>query len=127
MRGLGLSSRRPHRACATTVSNPAHKVEPDRLARDFVANDPNERWVTDLTCVWTDEGWSYLAVILDLYSRAVVGWSLSSTLATSGVQSALAMAVRPVDPRLDCCITPIVAVSTRVTTTATRWPSTASR
>ena len=75
MRGLGLTppSRRRHKV--TTQANAAHPVAPNELARDFTAARPNERWVTDITYVWTDEGWGYCAVILDLFSRAVVGWA----------------------------------------------------
>jgi putative transposase len=80
MRGAGLAAlpRRRHRV--TTRANPAHSVEANLLARDFTASKPNERWVTDITYIWTDEGWCYLAAILDLYSRAIVGWQLSTSL-----------------------------------------------
>jgi len=83
MRGLGLVARRRRRFRVTTAADARHAVEPNLLARDFTAQRPNERWVTDITYVWTDEGWCYLAVILDLYSRAVVGWALDATLATT--------------------------------------------
>ena len=52
------------------MRDPSHPVAPNVLARDFTATVPNERWVTDITYIWTDEGWAYLAVILDLFSRA---------------------------------------------------------
>ena len=74
-------------------SNPTDSVAPNSLDRDFTASRPNERWVTDITYVWTAEGWAYLAVILDLFSRAVVGWQLDSTLETSLVDRALDMAL----------------------------------
>lgn len=82
MRGEGLigTSRRRHRT--TTRANPAHPVEPNTLDRNFTATRPNQRWVTDITYIWTDEGWAYLASILDLYSRRVVGWALSASLST---------------------------------------------
>ena len=83
MRGMGLSPPRPRRHRWTTKRNAAHPVAPNELNRDFTAKRPNERWVTDITYVWTEEGWAYLAVILDLFSRAVVGWALDTTLATS--------------------------------------------
>ncbi len=54
-------------------------MAPNELARDFTATRPNEGWVTDITYVWTDEGWAYVAAILDLFSRAVVGWSMDVT------------------------------------------------
>jgi transposase InsO family protein len=64
------------------------------LDREFTASRPNERWVTDISYVWTNEGWCYLAVILDLFSRSVVGWALDATLNTSLPLAALGMAVR---------------------------------
>jgi putative transposase len=94
MRALGICgvSRRRHKT--TTRANPAHPVEPNRLAQDFTATRPNERWVTDITYIWTSEGWTYLAAILDLYSRAVVGWALSTSLSTELPLTALENALR---------------------------------
>jgi putative transposase len=94
MRGMGLSPPTPRRHCTTTQRDPAHPVAPNELNRDFTATRPNERWVTDITYVWTDEGWAYLAVILDLFSRAVVGWALDATLATSLPMTALESALK---------------------------------
>jgi transposase InsO family protein len=83
MRALGLVGRAPRRFRVTTRSDPNHRIEPNILDRDFTASRPNERWVTDITYISTGEGWCYLAVILDLYSRAVVGWALDTTLTTA--------------------------------------------
>jgi transposase InsO family protein len=94
MRGLGLVARRPRRFVATTRADGSHRVEPNLLRRDFTAPQPNERWVTDITYVQTDQGWAYLAVIIDLYSRAVVGWALDVAMPTKLVLRALDMAVR---------------------------------
>jgi putative transposase len=94
MRGLGLTPNTPRRHRRTTVRDENHPVAPNTLARDFTATRPDERWVTDITYVWTDEGWAYLAVILDLYSRSVVGWALDSTLSTRLPLAALDAAVR---------------------------------
>jgi transposase InsO family protein len=94
MRSMGLAARMPRRFRVTTAANPSHPVEPNVLDRDFTAERPDERWVTDITYVWTDEGWLYLAVILDLFSRAVVGWALDTTLSTRLPLAALDMAVR---------------------------------
>jgi transposase InsO family protein len=94
MRSLGLAARMPRRFRVTTAADPKHAVEPNVLARDFTASRPDERWVTDITYIWTDEGWCYLAAILDLFSRAVVGWALDATLATSLPLRALDAAVR---------------------------------
>jgi transposase InsO family protein len=93
LRGLGLGARPRRRTRATTKPNPAHPVAPNTLARSFTASRPNERWVTDITYVWTQEGWAYVAVILDLFSRAVVGWSLDASLETRLVRTALENAV----------------------------------
>ena len=93
MRSMGLSARPPRRFRITTTANERHLVAPNRLARDFTASRPNERWVTDITYVWTNEGWAYVAVILDLFSRAVVGWSVDTTLSTRLPKDALKMAL----------------------------------
>jgi putative transposase len=94
MRGLGLVARRPRRFVSTTLADGTHRVEPNILRREFSASQPNERWVTDITYVQTGEGWAYLAVILDLCSRAVVGWSLDATPTTELPLRALEMAVK---------------------------------
>lgn len=94
MRALGLQGRKSRRSRVTTKANPAHPVAANLLNRDFTAQGPNQRWVTDISYVWTDEGWCYLAVILDLFSRAVVGWALDTTLTTQLPLQALDMAVR---------------------------------
>lgn len=93
MRALGLQGRKRRRSRTTTKANPAHPVAANLLDRNFTADRPNQRWVTDISYVWTDEGWCYLAVILDLFSRAVVGWALDTTLTTQLPLRALEMAV----------------------------------
>jgi transposase InsO family protein len=82
MRAAGIVGTPRGRHKTTTRANPAHPVEPNVLDRDFTASRPDERWVTDITYIWTDEGWCYLAAILDLFSRSVVGWQLSRSLST---------------------------------------------
>lgn len=94
LRGMGLTPPRPRRHCKTTVRDLSHPVAPNLLARDFEAQRPNERWVTDITYVWTASGWVYLAAILDLFSRAVVGWSVDTTLSTRLPLAALEAAIR---------------------------------
>lgn len=96
MRGHGLVGTKRGRHKVTTRSNPKHPCEPNVLAREFVASAPNERWVTDITYIATDEGWTYLSAILDLYSRRVVGWAVSASLSTDLPLAALrkAFAVR---------------------------------
>ena len=98
MRGRGLVGVERRRHKTTTRSNPAHPVESNVLDRDFTATRPDQRWVTDITYIWTDEGWAYLAAILDLYSRRVVGWALSSSLSTDLVLNALNNALVQRDP-----------------------------
>lgn len=93
MRSMGLSARPARRFRITTTANERHLVAPNKLERDFTASKPNQRWVTDISYVWTNEGWAYVAVILDLFSRAVVGWALDTTLSTSLPKAALRMAL----------------------------------
>jgi putative transposase len=101
MRGMGLTPPTPRRRCRTTQRDESHPVAPNELARDFTAQRPNERWVTDITYVWTDEGWAYVAAILDLYSRSVVGWALSASLSTELPLDALCKAVQRRRPNAD--------------------------
>lgn len=102
MRLKGLVGRRKTRKVTTTDSRHDHPVAPNRLNRDFQAAEPNEKWVADITYIPTQEGWLYLAVVLDLYSRKVVGWSMMATLTADLVEDALKMALyeRNPDPGL---------------------------
>lgn len=68
-------------------------VAPNQLQRQFQYDEPDQAWVTDITYIRTHEGWLYLAAVLDLHSRAVVGWSMGSRMQTSLVLDALTMAV----------------------------------
>jgi putative transposase len=99
MRSMGLYARRPRCFRVTTIADASHPVQPNVLNRDFGATRPDQRWVTDISYVWTDEGWCYLAVILDLFSRAVVGWALDTTLSTRLPLAALQMAVQRRHPQ----------------------------
>jgi len=92
MRAAGLRAqvgyRRPrHR------SGPASVLAPNRLQQKFEVANPNEAWVTDITHIRTHEGWLYLAVVIDLYSRKVIGWSMQSRIKKELVLNALLMAV----------------------------------
>jgi putative transposase len=78
MRQEGIAARKKRRFRRTTDSNHAHPIAPNVLERNFDVELPNTAWVTDVTYVWTHEGWLYLAVILDLFSRRVVGWAASA-------------------------------------------------
>jgi putative transposase len=101
MQEADLSAKHKHRRVLTTKRDPTHPVAPNILHREFTAKDPNKKWVTDITSIPTTQGWLYLAVILDLYSRMVVGWSMSGNCDGKLVERALdqALARRP-DPGL---------------------------
>ena len=68
-------------------------IAPNVLDRDFQANRPNRKWVADFTYIWTAEGWLYLAVVLDLFSRRIIGWSMKEAMTTQMVTDALMMAI----------------------------------
>jgi transposase InsO family protein len=93
MRENGLEGRRKRRFKRTTDSKHDGPIAPNLLARDFTETEPNRAWVTDVTAIATGEGWLYLAVMLDLFSRRVVGWATSScndtVLALEALQAAL--------------------------------------
>jgi putative transposase len=94
MRELGLKSRIRRRFTPTTTRvDPAHQPAPNTLDQDFTADAPNRKWVTDITYLATAAGWVYLAVVLDLFSRKVVGWALGPTLETELVSTALRRAI----------------------------------
>lgn len=63
------------------------------LEQDFTATAPNQKWVTDITYLWTTEGWLYLAIVVDLYSRLVVGWAMNERMTTPLICDALQMAL----------------------------------
>lgn len=94
MRENGLQGRRKRRFKRTTDSKHNGPIAPNLLARDFTETEPNRSWVTDVTAIATDEGWLYLAVMLDLFSRRVVGWATSSSNDTALALAALTLALR---------------------------------
>jgi transposase InsO family protein len=100
MREEGLVPRRKRRFRTTTDSKHGHAVAPNLLAREFTANEPNERWVTDITYVLTREGWLYLAVILDLFSRRVIGWTADGRIDQGLAAEALRQALNTRNPAL---------------------------
>jgi putative transposase len=93
MQEAGLCAKRKRRRVLTTRRDPSHPVAPNLLNREFTATEPNSKWVTDITYIPTMQGWLYLAVILDLYSRMVVGWSMSGTCDENLVERALDQAI----------------------------------
>ena len=93
MRMNGWRAKAARKFKATTNSNHKLPVAPNLLQQNFSASNPNEKWVSDITYVWTEEGWLYLAVVMDLYSRMVVGWSMSERMTSKLVIDALQMAI----------------------------------
>ncbi len=94
MRAAGLAAA-PRRRFVPRTTDPdhPHPLAPNVLDRAFAAAAPDRKWVGDLTYVWTDQGWLYLSVVIDLFSRRVVGWHMGDDLKAGGVAAALAMAV----------------------------------
>jgi putative transposase len=93
MREAGLCAKGKRHRVVTTRRDASHPVAPNLLHRDFTATEPNKKWATDITSIPTAQGWLYLAVILDLYSRAVVGWSMSASCDEELVAKAFHMAL----------------------------------
>jgi putative transposase len=94
MRRNELRAKAARKYKATTNSAHALPVADNLLKQDFSASRPNEKWVSDITYVWTEEGWIYLAVILDLFTRKVVGWHAAARMDVSLVLEALNMAIK---------------------------------
>lgn len=93
MRENGIRAKHKQRFRVTTKANPAHPVAPNLLVRDFAAEKPNQKWTSDITYIRTKEGWLYLAVVLDLFSRRIVGWAMSTRITSNLVLGALEMAI----------------------------------
>lgn len=80
MRENGIRVERTKKYKVTTDSNHTFNIAPNLLAGDFHATAPNQKWASDISYIWTREGWLYLAVVIDLYSRRVVGWAVSNRM-----------------------------------------------
>ena len=93
MRQLNLYAKAKKKFKVTTDSKHRLPVAENILNRDFSATSANQKWVGDISYIWTKEGWLYLAVVIDLYSRAVVGWSMQPTMSKQLVCDALTMAL----------------------------------
>src|SRR3546814_15985688 len=98
----GIKPIRTRRHKVTTDSNHRLGVAANWLDGDFVAAAPNQKWAGDITYIWTSEGWLYLAVILDLHSRRVVGWAVSDRMTKDLAIRALAREVRLSNPPPAC-------------------------
>lgn len=94
MRQQGWYARQHRKQAHTTRQDPEHQKAANVLDRDFEASAPNCKWVTDVTAIWTQEGWLSLAGVLDLYSRSLVGWAMAATQDEELVQHALRMALQ---------------------------------
>ena len=93
MKRQGLVAKAAKKYKATTDSDHNLPVAPNRLEQDFTAEFPNQKWVCDITYLWTGEGWLYLAVVLDLFSRMLVGWAMDKRMKAGLVCDALQMAL----------------------------------
>ncbi len=94
MRQMGLKAREKREYKITTDSKHNYPIAPNLLDRNFQVDAPNQVWVADITYIRTMEGWLYLAIIMDLYSRKIVGWAMSNSLSSSIAIDALQMAIR---------------------------------
>lgn len=93
-----IAAKRKRKFVVTTDSKHNLPVAENKLNQDFTAANPNEKWVTDITYVCTKEGWLYLAVVLDLFSRKVVGWAMDASMEKELVMKALQMALQARKP-----------------------------
>jgi putative transposase len=98
MRIEGIVGRKTRRYKVTTDSRNTERIAENLLQQDFTATVPNQVWVTDVTAIWSTAGWVYLAAILDLYSRRVVGWATSEHNDTELALAALRRAIRERHP-----------------------------
>ncbi len=93
MRAQALRARPRRRALPKDAGLRAAAVAPNVLDRQFVAERPNQKWIADFTYIWTAEGWLYVAAVIDLFSRRVVGWSMKAEMTAQLVTDALVMAI----------------------------------
>jgi len=100
MQQHGIRAKQAKRYKATTKRNDNHAYAPNHLGQDFSANQPGQKWCGDITYVWTAAGWLYLAVVIDLFSRRVVGWAMNARMTTQLVKDAFQMAWRQSQPAI---------------------------
>ena len=98
MRTHGIRAKMSKGFKQTTKSDPSARVAPNVLAQDFHAAGPNQTWVSDITYIRTGEGWLYLCMVMDLFSRQVIGWAMESYLTQALVQQAFTMACHHTQP-----------------------------
>ena len=102
MRDNGLKALQKRRFKRTTDSHHQHPIAPNVLDQDFACDGPDHKWGADISYIWTSEGWLYLAIVLDLHSRRIVGWAVSDRLKKDLATTALvrAIAIRQPEPGL---------------------------
>jgi transposase InsO family protein len=98
MRKDGLYSKTKRKFRLTTDSNHSQPVAPNLLNREFNPTGPNQAWTCDITYIWTAEGWLYLAVVMDLFSRTIVGWSMAQRMTRQLTMDALTLAAKRRNP-----------------------------
>ena len=98
MKYYNLKAKIKRRFVNTTDSNHNNEIAPNILDRNFYASNPDEKYVGDITYIQTTQGWLYLATVIDLYSRKVVGWSIDENMKTSLIIDALEMAITTRNP-----------------------------
>ena len=113
MRRTGSERVQDDGGCRSTSATVRRRPSPNVLDRRFEAPAPNRKWVADFTYIWTGEGWLYVAAVLDLFSRRVVGWSMSAAMTAELVTDALVMAIWRRGRPESFCIIPIAAASIR--------------
>ena len=102
MRQNGITVEKVHKFKATTDSNHTFNIAPNLLEQNFIAKKPNQKWAGDISYIWTRAGWLYLAVILELHSRRIIGWAVSNPLKRDLAIRALKMAIALRSPLRDC-------------------------
>jgi len=102
MRENGIRVERSKKYKVTTDSNHKFNIAPNLLDCDFKADKPNQKWAGDISYIWTREGWLYLAVILDLHSRRVIGWAVANRMKRDLAIRALEMAINLRKPPKGC-------------------------
>jgi transposase InsO family protein len=117
-----IRARTPRRFVRTTDSGHARPVADNRLDRDFAPARPNAAWSADITYVPTREGWVYLAVVEDLFSRMIVGWSMAATMESRLVVDALELRWPAAGPGSGCSRTRTAGASTRASITNVSSP-----
>ena len=118
MQEAGVQARHRKKYKVTTDSNHKKPIFENVLNRQFVVNGPDQAYVSDITYLWTQEGWLYLAVVIDLFSRKIVGWSMSSRMKASLVCVALTMAIWQRRPKPGLIVHSDRGLSTQVIFTA---------